>query len=79
MCFAPPKSWSYGFQHYPRWLLWLPNVLAIGELQLRGGRGQLEALETGISWSSSGPGGWVCLVWLWDPGGRVKSVGLGSQ
>ena len=79
MGFAPPEDRSYGFQDYPRWLLWLPNVLANGELQLRGGRGQLEVLETGCSWSGSGPGGRVCLVWLWDLGGRVQSVGLCSQ
>ncbi|MBZ3886483.1 Serine/threonine-protein phosphatase 2B catalytic subunit alpha isoform [Sciurus carolinensis] len=35
MGFAPPKDRSYGFQAYPRWPLWLRNVLANGELQLR--------------------------------------------
>ena len=78
MRFAQPKDGSDCFQDYPRWPLWLPNVLANGELQLTGGRGQLEVLETGCSWSGSGPGGRVCLVLLWDPGGRVQSVGLGS-
>ena len=62
MGFAPPKDQSSGFQDDPRWPLWLPNVLANGELQLRGGRGQLEVLEMGCSWSGSGPGGPVCLV-----------------
>ena len=76
MGFAPPEDRSYGSQDYPRWLLWLPNMLANGELQLRGGRGQLEVLETGCSWSGSCPAGWVCLVLLWDPGGQVQSVGL---
>ena len=63
-------------------------MLANGELQLRGGRGQLEVLEAGCSWSGGGPGSPVCLVWLWDPGGgcsqsvwgcsdRAQSAGLG--
>ena len=79
MGFVPPEGRSYGFQYYPSWLLWLPSVLVNGELQLRGGSGQLEVLETGCSWSGSGPGGRVCVVLLWDPGGRVQSVGLGSR
>ena len=74
MGFAPPKDRSYSFQDYPRWLLWLRNVLANGELQLRGGCGQLEVLEVGCGWSGRGPGGRVCLVWLWDPGSRLQSV-----
>ena len=88
MGFAPPEDQSYGFQDYPRWLLWLPNVLANGELQLRGGRGQLEVLETGCSWSGRGPE--VRCVWcgcgiqearcnqlVWVPGDRVQSVVMG--
>ena len=89
MGFAPPENRSYGFQDYPRWLLWLPNVLASGELQL------------GVwAWSTGGPGGGVRLVrqgsWRsgvfgvvvgsWrqvaisqsgGPGDRAQSVGLG--
>ncbi|MBZ3872095.1 N-lysine methyltransferase SMYD2 [Sciurus carolinensis] len=57
MGFAPPKDRSYDFQDYPRWLLWLQNVLANGELQLRGGCGRLEVLEAGCGWSGRGPGG----------------------
>ncbi|MBZ3887914.1 Coiled-coil domain-containing protein 171 [Sciurus carolinensis] len=46
MGFAPPKDQSYGFQDCLRWLLWLRNVLANGELQLRV-----------WTWSAGGPGG----------------------
>ena len=43
------------------------------------GCGQQEVLEVGCGWSGRGPGGPVCLVWLWDPGGQVQLVGLGSR
>ena len=47
MGFARLKDKSYGFQDDPSWLLWLPNMLANGELQL------------GVwAWSAGGPGDW---------------------
>ena len=87
MGFAPPEDRR--FQDYPRWLLWLPNVLANGELQLTGGRGQLEVLETG----AVGPAGVLEIgcVWcgckileagcnqsVWGPSDRAQLVGLVS-
>ncbi|MBZ3870231.1 Arachidonate 12-lipoxygenase, epidermal-type [Sciurus carolinensis] len=48
MSFKSPAGVSgWGFQDYPRWLLWLPNVLANGELQL-----------TLWTWLTGGPEGW---------------------
>ncbi|MBZ3889285.1 G2 and S phase-expressed protein 1 [Sciurus carolinensis] len=56
MGFAPPKDSSSGFWDYPIWPLWLRNVLANGEPQLRGGRGVLladEKFDFDLSLSSS--------------------------
>ncbi|MBZ3869477.1 60S acidic ribosomal protein P1 [Sciurus carolinensis] len=52
MGFAPPKDRSYGFQDYPRWSLWLRNVLANGELQLRV-----------WPWLAGGPGGGLACIY----------------
>ena len=51
MGFAHPKGRSSRFQDYARWPLWLQNVLASGELQLRV-----------WPWSAGGPGGGMRLV-----------------
>ena len=68
MEFAPPKDQSYGFQDYPRWLLWLRNVLANGELQLRV-----------WMWSAGGTGGgmWLVRQGSWTSG--VFSMVVGSR
>ena len=88
MGFAPPGDRSYCFQDYPRWLLWLPKVLANGELKLRGGRDQLESwrqdavrpavvLEVRCVWCGCGIQEAGCNQLVWVPGDRAQSVGLG--
>ena len=87
MGFAPPKDQNPGFKDYPRWPLWLRNVLANGELQLRGGHGQLEVLETDAVgpatvlevrcvWCGCGIQETRCNQLVWVPSDRAQSVGL---
>ena len=75
MGFVPLKEGGFYFQNTPRWLHWLPNVLANGEVQV--GRRHARDPEGG-AWSvgrgscrqnsvgqSGGPGGVEQLVGPW--------------